>query len=131
MPNNDKQYIEWLQGSMFKRLRRDFDVRADAITCQGEVEHAVHRVTICGFCRERRMHAPIYFEPPEGEESVSYLVEFSVDLVPHYRMLDNTYRPRVWLILAGQCKDCGHLYYIYTLQKEGNPYIEQRRPGGT
>lgn len=120
MFNDHKQYIEWLEASMLKRLRRDFEVKADAVTCQGEVEHAVHRVTICGFCRERQMHAPLYLE---SLEPLPTRVEFSVDLVPHHRVLDNTYRPRVWLILAGQCRDCGHVYYIYMLQKEGNPYI--------
>lgn len=121
MFNDHKQYVEWLEGSMLKRLARDFSVGYEQVTCLGETQETLRRVTICAPCRVRRMQALIYFKPLD--EPISYRMEFSIDLVPHYRMLDNTYVPRVWLILAGQCGDCGHVYYIYMLQKEGNFYI--------
>lgn len=126
MFNDHKQYVEHLETSMLKRLASDFGVGYDRVTRIGEVQSPAQHAVICGFCVERRLQSAIYFEVQEPRpEGTRYRVEFFVDLKPHYRMIDNVYTPKVWLVLAGQCANCGHVYFVYWHDKRRNPYLER------
>lgn len=121
-----EEHGQWLRDRISTRLKRDFKVSYDDITCQGEREETARFATLCGFCLDRQIRAPLYFEENDGPDPMGFYVDFAVDLNPLFRMWDNTGIPIVWLILAGQCSDCGHVYYIYSMQKKGNPYIGTR-----
>lgn len=107
-------YEEGWLNSLIRRLARDFEVKRERVRDAGEVQEQDRYLLICGDCRLRQMNAPQYLEAYDG--SVPYRVEFVVDLLPKLRSL-NSITGTLWLILAGQCADCGAVYFVKTIQR--------------
>lgn len=108
--SDDRMQIH--ENTMVKRLALEYGVDRDQVINQGQVADRLNRVTICGACRVRQANTEDYENRP-----IPYRVEFSVRLEPKLRVLDNQLFLVYW-VLAGQCQDCGLVYFVWWLDTD-------------
>lgn len=104
----DTTQIEQQEYRTVKRLAAHYGEASERITGVGESYHSDQLRVLCLECGKRLANGDFFVETRQPSW-LSTQVK-SVELKPVYRVIDNVYR-RVGTILAGQCQDCGHVYY--------------------
>lgn len=92
-----------------KLLAARYDVRISRITDVGLVDNGHRWEVLCVECGVRRVN--MLLEPVELDRiPAPWLSNDSISLLPTHEFADNVLYRR-YIILSGQCQDCGAVYF--------------------
>lgn len=111
---------EHFQYTVVKHIARQYGVKRENVTPIGEVDDEASWFVVCKECRLRELHAPIFMEETVGLEPLTQ-VNFVVRLLPKLRGVNHIYTLgfKYYVVLSGQCEDCGHVYCAWSPLKTG------------
>lgn len=107
---------DFFEYGVLKAVAQAHEVARDAVTSIGEVPNTDSYFVICLHCRLREINAPRYMGPSEGPSPYGTMVTFLVRLLPKVYIENNLPIPiyRKYVVLSGQCEDCGHIYCAWS-----------------
>lgn len=95
--------------SITSLLTKRYDIRSSRITDVGLVDNRYRWEVLCAECGVRR--EIMFMEPVEPDRiPASWLSNDSISLLPTHEFVDNVLFRR-YIILSGQCQDCGAVYF--------------------